>query len=402
MNRMVRMSRHARVAAATATVVAGVLAGALASPAVRRRLPRVFAVSPELADAEPTPARRPKPADSDVIPPAPTERTLAASILAPEERRAAEETSADDSARLSRSRRALAFVRRGVTATVLVLLAVGGGTGAYALYLRPDSAVPQPTPSKIDVTFGPGHVASSPIHVELWLRQEKLVFGIPANRVALEIYIGGKEDLTLPGLTLTASVSSGVQLSAAGWPPHSNGPFRPPRVLAHRVTHNGGEDIVTITLGAVRGSDYYAKLTWDNFDSGPMQIREANLVAAFPDVTVGDQTSAGSLVQLPSVILTDELQMGDSDYAYFGGQAPEHESRGVWSWNPASFSDVPTDFYDFSSLKIEARDVIVDEQSHSAEFLSGVFFGVAAAAFIAALQEFVNSAIKRKREADGT
>ena len=40
----------------------------------------------------------------------------------------------------------------------------------------------------------------------------------------------------------------------------------------------------------------------------------------------------------------------------------------------------------------EARSAALDEQSHSA---SGIFFGVAAAAFIAAIQEFMTSATKR-------
>lgn len=391
MDRMVRTSRHARAAAATVTAVAGMLAGALALPAVRRQLPRVFAVSPELADVEPTPAGRPEPAKSDVNPPVSAERTLAASAPASAERRVAEATPADDSGKPSRSRRALAFVRRGATATVLVLLVPGIVIGAVAWHLRPDSAIPQPGSSNIDVAFGPSYVASSPIHVQLQLWQDEPVDGGGPTRVVLGIDISGK-DVTYSGLTLTASVPNGVQLIPASEDNPSTG---------HVTRYPGTGDIVTITSRAVRSDpkvapdEYGATLTWDNLHSGPIQVRGANLVAAFPSLTM----SGGYAIR--SVTLTDDLVLGQSDYAFLAGLTPDHESVSEWSWNrPADITlgvAVQAD-----PLKIEARSATVDEQSHSTEFLSGILFGVAAAALVPALQEFMNSARKRKPAADVT
>jgi hypothetical protein len=270
-----------------------------------------------------------------------------------------------------------------------VLLVPGVVIGAVAWHLRPDSAIPQPGSSNIDVSFGPGYVASSPIHVQLQLWQDEPVDGGGPTRVVLGIDISGK-DVTYSGLTITASVPNGVQLGPASEDNPSTG----------HVTRYPGGDYVTVTSTAVRGDpkvapdDYGVGLTWDNLHSGPMQVRGANLVAAFPSLFMeGDP--------IRSVTLTDDLDLGPNDYAFLAALTPNHESVSDWAWNR------PVDITlgvaaEVDPLKIEAHSVTVDEQSHSAEFLSGILFGVAAAALIAALQEFMNSARKRKPEADVT
>jgi len=92
----------------------------------------------------------------------------------------------------------------------------------------------------------------------------------------------------------------------------------------------------------------------------------------------------------PKVTVFRDLQPG-GDFAYLGGLPPDHEDHFNWSWKPEkgiSAAGTTT----VLPLRIEARSAALDEQSHSA---SGIFFGVAATVFIAAIQEFMTSATKR-------
>ena len=64
---------------------------------------------------------------------------------------------------------------------------------------------------------------------------------------------------------------------------------------------------------------------------------------------------------------------------------PDRQDSDTWSWRPE------TGFWAagatvIQALTVEARSVATDEEAHSAEFLSGILFGVAAAALIAAIK----------------
>jgi hypothetical protein len=96
----------------------------------------------------------------------------------------------------------------------------------------------------------------------------------------------------------------------------------------------------------------------------------------------------------PKMILFRDLQPG-GDFAYLGGLPPDYEDHFNWSWKPEKGTSAGGTT-SFLPLTIEARSAVIDEQSHSAEFLSGIFFGVAAAALIAAIQEFMTSATKEE------
>jgi hypothetical protein len=143
-----------------------------------------------------------------------------------------------------------------------------------------------------------------------------------------------------------------------------------------------------------------ATLTWHDLDSGPIRVRGPNLVAEFPYVAVENHTSAGSpgessLPPTPTVTVDREFRLA-SDYAYLAGLPPDHQDRFTWSWKPETGLRT-TGLTAVPPLVVEARSATVDEQSHSAEFQSGIFFGVAAAAAIAAIQEFMKSAAGRNR-----
>jgi hypothetical protein len=133
-----------------------------------------------------------------------------------------------------------------------------------------------------------------------------------------------------------------------------------------------------------------------------MQVIGANLVAAFPQVTVVNQTSGGSddtsgadTVPTPQVTVQREL-VPEGDFTYLGGLPPNHLVGFGWTWNPE------TSYVDkgiaASSFDVEARSPTADERSHTAEFYSGIAFGVAAAAFIAGIAEFVNSGWRPERD----
>ena len=76
----------------------------------------------------------------------------------------------------------------------------------------------------------------------------------------------------------------------------------------------------------------------------------------------------------------------------FGTHTPDQRINFAWSWKPATGHANEPSAAD--QVDVEARSATRDEESHSAEFQSGVLLGVAAAAVIAAIQEFVNSAMK--------
>jgi hypothetical protein len=67
-----------------------------------------------------------------------------------------------------------------------VLVAVGIGTGAFALHIRPDSGFPHTGSAFITVGFGPNHFASSPIHAMLSLRHDYYANGVGPVPVGLE------------------------------------------------------------------------------------------------------------------------------------------------------------------------------------------------------------------------
>jgi hypothetical protein len=297
---------------------------------------------------------------------------------------------------LAANSRNRSFVRRGLTATVIVLGALALGTGAFAWYLRPNTAIPQPGASEIDLTFGPTHLARSPIKVDLTLAEDTFVAPGPPTAASLIIYLTGP-DLGHPGWELAAHVPSGVQIGALTDHPH-----------AFRITHGYGEDVVYAGPGAILGGSLLVELRWYNLNSGPLQVQGANLAAAFPDLQVDNQGSRGSTsASLPpvSVIFSRSLEP-EGDYAFLAGLPPDYYNTNLpsstWSWKPVTlprdiqtFGGASRGAYEFP-VTVEARSATADEEAQAAEFQSGILFGVAAAALIVALQEFVNTGRKRE------
>jgi hypothetical protein len=372
---MVRMSRHGGAVAVSIAAVLGGIAGAVTLPTVRQRLRGMLASATT------------DPIDANAASPSPTEPSEAARTPpAPEDSPPADpDVVVEDGSNRSLLGRAMALAGRSFTA-VIVLIALALVTVIYAAVLRPDTALPQPASSSIQVTFGPTHLTSSPITMSLSLGQGPSYSG-GGTTVTLDVTLIGT-DFKYPGWQLLAYVPTGVHL--VGSP--NNNP-QTGQLVPHLAA--GGASVY-VKPGAQRDGTYSMSLYWNDLNSGPLRVRGANLVASFPDVAVENQDA--SPVPPPNVTLSRQLQPG-SDYAYLGGPPPDHQDRFTWSWNPQTVNG-GSGTAPLPSLTLEARSATVDEQSHNDEFLSGILFGVAAAAFIAAIQELMNSARRRKRETD--
>jgi hypothetical protein len=154
---------------------------------------------------------------------------------------------------------------------------------------------------------------------------------------------------------------------------------------------------VRVAPGSAPQGKYTAFLLWDDLDSGPMQEQGANLVASFPMVTVHNQTSADDEEEFapprPQVTVRRQL-LPSGDYAFLAGVPPDRLVTGAWYWNPET-GHVSEGIVAYP-LDVAARSATADEQSHAAEFQSGIAFGIAAAALLAATQEFLNSASRNR------
>src|SRR5712691_2018553 len=363
------MFRHRRGANAAAPVVAllGMVAGAFVGWGLSRWFRRL--------------------ASSDTVEPSRPSVQLAESspLIAGESPLSTDDAS--DHPKSSRARRILAWIRHGVTPTVCLLWVLGIAIGVWAYRLRPESALPQPGRATLYLIFEPRHFADAPIGINLQIDKEG------SSGAGIGIYIQGR-DLKQPGWKLLAYVPHGV---------HPPGPYE--TLALGRITQRDASgDVVDIAPGPLPKGEYGTFLAWNNLSSGLMQTRNANLVARFPAIVVENDTSEeppnASTPPNPQVTLSRVLHPGSSDYAYLGGPPPDRVGFSTWSWNQVSGKS-GSGITSFASMTIDARSAVKDEKSHSAEFQSGVLFGVAAAALIAGLQAFMNTNRKEKKEKHG-
>jgi hypothetical protein len=262
---------------------------------------------------------------------------------------------------------------------------IGAGAGVIGWIYHPNTAVPQIPASTIQVEFTPDRPARSPMTVRVWLSRDKV--GTKWH-VTLSIDVAS-DDLTGSNWTLVAIVPSGVTTLGAPDDPRT-GEVSP---------YSGSQDFVRIAPGSISGGKYGTTLIWDDENSGPLRIQGPNLVASLPEVLVKNYTSAGtsneSSVPRPEVTVERHLSPSE-DYAFQSGLPPDQLSQYWWSWKPEVGHVNEATVVD--PLEIEARSANIDERSHSDEFKSGIAYGIAAAAFIAAIQEYLNERARRRRK----
>jgi hypothetical protein len=299
----------------------------------------------------------------------------------------------EDQERTGRSQlgRARAYLRRGISATVLVLVVLAAGTVVGGLLLKPDTSVPQPGSSSVEVDFSPAHPARSPVAVGVELTDD--VTGGYGSGMTMAITLAGA-DLAQKDWSVIAEVPAGVQLDGqiAGDP-------RTGRVANVTDARTGQTTtFVYLVPGPMISGKYSVILTWDNLSSGPMQVRGPYLAAAFPDVIVKNITPSGSHGQdampMPPVTAQDTLETY-SDYVFLGGMPPDHFDNFAWVWKTQAGHVNEGDIA--IPLAMEAQSPADDQQTHTKEFYSGIAFGIAAAAFIACIQEFMTTARSRHK-----
>ena len=212
---------------------------------------------------------------------------------------------------LSRLGRIRAFAHRGLTTTVVYLVLLGAVVVAYAFWILPDTAVPQPRPSYIEIDFSPGHPARSPITVTITLERDR--FDISNDKgMSLNLDLSGP-DLAHPGWSLYMTMPKGVQLNL------------PTTGQVGRYQSSATEDTVVLKPGPQEGQRYSPRLLWKDLHSGPMQVHDANMAAWLPQVAIDNWASSGSngtpSVPEPQMRVTREV-IPFGDFTYLGGQPP--------------------------------------------------------------------------------
>jgi hypothetical protein len=264
--------------------------------------------------------------------------------------------------------------RRGVTLTVVGWALAALITGGIAWTVLPESGVPKPGSPSVEIDFSQGHAPVSPLTVGLQLYNNA---GTHDKGVTLVVDLIG-DDLRQPGWSMWVLVPGGVSVDD-------------PAARVVRWEGGGGyrQVFFTPTQDRASTSRYTALLNWSSTRRGPLQIRGADLAAAFPDVVVENQIPPHTPVK---VTVTRQLQPR-SDFVYLGGQPLDRlGDAGVWSWDPVHGQTGAVPIVNW--LSVEARSARSEERAHFLEFVSGVLFGVAAAVVIVAVQEFLQAATR--------
>ncbi len=274
--------------------------------------------------------------------------------------------------------RTWSFVRGGLTPTVIVLVALAAGGFAAAWALHPATGYPQPYPSVVELIFAPSHPARSPISVSV-----QLVRDYPAT-VTLNIHLAGA-DLAHRGWSLTAHVPSGVHVIGA----QGNNP------RTGQISQFGGDaETVYADPGAQPEREFDMVLGWSDLHSGPLQMRGPDLHAILPDVSVRNEVRPGTTTPVPRARYTVSRDLTpEGDFVIETGSSPDRVDPDGWYWRPVPGSSLKAR----TPLNVEAQSPTRAEQARGDDFLSGIVFGLAAAALIAAIQEFVNAATKQHR-----
>ena len=134
--------------------------------------------------------------------------------------RPALDTAGDTAADVSQSGQPIAkpFLRRwrgwllqGVNGVVIVLTVLWVVPLIYAIRVLPNTAVPVPQSSSVEVDFSQGHPAHSPVSVEISFSREQQ-FDSNGWQMVMAIYLNGP-DLAQAGWSITAIVPAGVQVN---------------------------------------------------------------------------------------------------------------------------------------------------------------------------------------------
>jgi hypothetical protein len=262
------------------------------------------------------------------------------------------------------------------TPSFAVLALLGVAAGWYGLWLVPSSNVPRLSSPDIELDFAPGHSAKHPIAVDVRLLQQKLEASNIGWRVLVAVELQG-DDLKNDGWSIFAVVPTGVRVEDTASP-----------TSISRYGASKEAVAVAVTPGSQPQGKYTALFGWDK--RGPIDVEGADLTAAFPTVRVENQTDQQERAVSrpePDVSVQRELDLLSGDYAPLGGLPPDQITRYAWFWQKRLGNVNQGNAVD--AMTVEARSASVGRQEQGNEFRGGIWIGVAAAALIAAVQEFL-------------
>ncbi|MGW5278709.1 hypothetical protein ACWERI_04530 [Streptomyces collinus] len=151
-----------------------------------------------------------------------------------------------------------------------------------------------------------------------------------------------------------------------------------------------GHTRYTLSSSRISYPDAKATLCWDNISDMVVARRASNIAISMPNFWV-DQT-LGPLSGRPNVPVHVQAELDDvgSDWAVDAGNAPEAQvsTFGKWVWKN-DIGEIDTQPQGSTAL-VQAHSINGAAKEHQNEFLSGILFGVAAAAAVTGFQELVN------------
>lgn len=266
----------------------------------------------------------------------------------------------------------LSVIRQGFTSTVIVMGLASGLIFFLAFRFEPDQGIPN-RPGAIAFQIVPKHLISQPISANItvydWGGKQVCMFfhaeGQGLGSTKWELEVSRVPASPLRNIDLSTKMTSVVNGSGS----YVLSPdARQPNTADVRLCWKTSEGIVLTSRGSNTAIDMPAFGVWEVFvdENSPKKPN-------------------------PPLKVTAELYTDHQDWTVDSGDAPnEHLSvPGHWVWEST------TGAWDNAgggpTAQLNVRSVNDAENEHQREFISGILFGVGAAAAVAVIQEFLNN-----------
>lgn len=264
------------------------------------------------------------------------------------------------------------------TMTSVLLAITGIGIATSAWFLQPATGLPSdPNPPQFTFEPGPEGLAQPlDVFISVDLRSPEP----PYEESCINIALGG------PGLT-----------QSRGWRLRVSGTDVPPVTDMHKSSSSKGE----YQLWTENPADAHADMCWPTSQGTFVSTRGSNSIVALAEFSV----IVGDIPVGPNPDVTVNSSLFDvPDWTIDSGPPPAPSKSDYKNWYWKSISGV----YEVNTINntptLRVHSVAEASQEHTHEFLSGVFYGVGAAAGVAALQEGLNrwsEEIRRRTRGSG-
>ncbi|MEU1312173.1 hypothetical protein ABZ419_25205 [Streptomyces cinnamoneus] len=285
-------------------------------------------------------------------------------------------------------------IRQALTSTVITLAAITVVTGAAALHFWPDTEAP-PLPNGPSFAIRPGpeeepnektRLLRKPISAEI-----KVARGEKREETCADFSASGPGIEDLKWWTLEIETDPRAYISS------SKGMMlqTPPQAYS-------GQKHYTLLSSRFSQQKAGAELCWPKTPDTVIAKRGSNAAISMPGVWV-DWSYNGSTdyhpfntVNAPVSIRAELSENLGPDWAVDAGNAPEAQlsTPGTWVWK-RTIGALDTRANGSTAL-LQVHSVSQAAEDHHHEFLSGILLGIAAAAAIVGVQEFVNELRKTR------